>query len=114
MQNCCRENEQQGKCCFSKSQPEDSQRLDKKTKDNVRVKRTRWGPTLWRSRRSEEFLNLKVLANEKRGGLKVVAFDNSSFKLFTLKSSRESVQAPSCKRLKTTQQTPFLPFEINN
>jgi hypothetical protein len=28
---------------------------------------------------------LKVLTNEKRGGLKVVAFDKSPFKLFTLR-----------------------------
>jgi hypothetical protein len=47
----------------------------------------------------KNFFNFKVLANEKRGGLKVVAFDKSTFKLFTLKFSRESVQAPSCKRL---------------
>ncbi len=57
---------------------------------------------------------LKVLANEKRRGLKVVAFNKSPFKLFTLKFSKESVQAPSCKRPKTTQRTPFLSFEINN
>ncbi len=29
---------------------------------------------------------LKVMTNEKRGGLKVVAFDRSSFKLFSLRS----------------------------
>ncbi len=57
---------------------------------------------------------LKVLANEKRGGLKVVAFDKSPSKLFTLKFSKESVKAPSCKRPKTTQRTPFLSIEINN
>jgi hypothetical protein len=39
---------------------------------------------------------------EKRGGLKVVAFNKSPLKLFTLKFSKESVQAPSCKRPKTT------------
>ncbi len=54
---------------------------------------------------------LKVLANEKRGGLKVVAFDKSPFKLFTLKFSKEFVKAPSCKRPKTTQRTPFLSFK---
>jgi hypothetical protein len=45
---------------------------------------------------------LKVLTNDKRGGLKVVAFDKSQFKLFTLRISTKSVQAPSCKRPKTT------------
>jgi hypothetical protein len=57
---------------------------------------------------------LKVLTNEKRGGLKVVAFDKSPFKLFTLRFSTKSVQAPSCKRPKTTQRTLFLSFQINN
>jgi hypothetical protein len=47
---------------------------------------------------------LKVLANEKRGGLEVVAFDKSPFKLFTLRFSTKSVQAPFCKRPKTTQR----------
>jgi hypothetical protein len=36
---------------------------------------------------------LKVLTNEKRGGLKVVAFDTYPFKLFTLRFSNKSVQA---------------------
>jgi hypothetical protein len=44
------------------------------------------------------FNALKVLTNEKRGGLKVEAFDRSPFKLFTLKFSNKSVQAPSCER----------------
>jgi hypothetical protein len=43
-------------------------------------------------------LYLKVLTNGKRGGLKVVAFDKSPLKLFTLRFSTKSVQAPSCKR----------------
>jgi hypothetical protein len=60
------------------------------------------------------FRFLKVLVNEKRGGLKVVALDKSPYKLFMLKFSKESVKAPSCKRPKTTQRTPFLSFEINN
>jgi hypothetical protein len=60
------------------------------------------------------FLYLKVLANEKRGVLKVVVFDKSPFKLFTLRFSTKFVQAPSCKRPKTTQRTMFLSFEINN
>jgi hypothetical protein len=36
---------------------------------------------------------LKVLTNEKRGGLKVVAFDRSPLQLFTLRFSNKSVQA---------------------
>jgi hypothetical protein len=47
-------------------------------------------------------------------GLKVVAFDRSRFKLFTLRFSNKSVQAPSCERPKTTQRTLFLSFEIKN
>jgi hypothetical protein len=58
--------------------------------------------------------DLKVLAYEKRGGLKVVAFDKSPFQLFMLKFSKESVKASSCKRPKTTQRTTFLSFEIIN
>jgi hypothetical protein len=41
-------------------------------------------------------VSLKVLSNEKRGNLKVVAFDRSPFKLFTLTFSNKSMQAPSC------------------
>jgi hypothetical protein len=44
---------------------------------------------------------LKLLTNEKRGELKVVQFDRSPFKLFTLKFSNKSVQSPSCERHKT-------------
>ncbi len=44
---------------------------------------------------------LKGIDNEKRGFLKVVAFDRSPFKLFTLRFSNKSVQAPSCERPKT-------------
>ena len=58
--------------------------------------------------------SLKVSTNEKRGGLKVVTFDRSPFKVFSLRFSRNSVQAPSCKRPKTTQRTLFLSFEIKN
>ena len=36
---------------------------------------------------------LKVLTNEKRGGLKVATFDRSPFKLCSLKFSAKSVQA---------------------
>jgi hypothetical protein len=50
---------------------------------------------------------LKVLTNEKRGGLKVVAFDRSPFKLFSLKFSTKSVQTPSCERHKTAPRTLF-------
>jgi hypothetical protein len=57
---------------------------------------------------------LKVLTNEKRGGLKVATFDWSRFKLFSLKFSAKSVKALSCERLKTTQRTLFLSFEIKN
>jgi hypothetical protein len=49
---------------------------------------------------------LKVSTNEKRGGLKLVAFDRPPFKLLSRKFSKESVQAPSCERHKTTQRTP--------
>ncbi len=58
--------------------------------------------------------HLKVLTNEKRGRLKVVAFDRSPFKLFSLKFSTKSVQTPSCERPKTTQRTQSLSFEIKN
>ncbi len=57
---------------------------------------------------------LKVLTNEKRGGLKVIAFDRSPFKLFTLRFSNQSVQAPSFERRRTAQRSLFLSFEINN
>jgi hypothetical protein len=57
---------------------------------------------------------LKVLINEKRGGLTVILFDRSSFHLFTLKFSNKSVQSSSCERSKTAQWTPFLSLEINN
>ncbi len=58
--------------------------------------------------------DLKVLTNEKRGGLKVATFGRSPFKLFSLKFSAKSVQALSCERLKTTQRTLFLLFANNN
>jgi hypothetical protein len=50
----------------------------------------------------------------KRGGLKVVAFDRSPFKLFTLRFSNKSVQAPSCERPRTAPRTLFLSFANNN
>ncbi len=48
-----------------------------------------------RSKKSRDTVPLEVLTNGKRGGLKVVAFDKSPFKLFTLRFSTKSVQAPS-------------------
>jgi hypothetical protein len=57
---------------------------------------------------------LKAFTNEKIGGLNVVAFDRSPFKLFTMRFSNKSVHAPSCERSKTSQRTLFLSFEINN
>ncbi len=58
--------------------------------------------------------NLKVLTNEKRGGLTVISFDRSPFKLFSRKFAKESVQAQSCERHKTTQRNLFLLFTNNN
>ncbi len=58
--------------------------------------------------------HLKVLTNEKRGGLTEVSFDSSGFKLFSLWFSNKSVQAPSCERHKTAQRTLFLLFANNN
>ncbi len=57
---------------------------------------------------SHEDLNalLKVFTNEKRGGLRVISFNRPPFKLLSRKFSKESVQAPSCERHKTTQRTP--------
>jgi hypothetical protein len=57
---------------------------------------------------------LKVLTNEKRGLLRVISFDRSPFKLFSRKFSKESVQAPSCERHKTTQRTLCKQFFIPN
>ncbi len=59
------------------------------------------------------FADLKVLTNEKRGGLRVISFDRSPFKLISRKFSKEYVQALSCERHKTTQQTLFLLFANN-
>jgi hypothetical protein len=44
-----------------------------------------------------------TLTNEKRGGLKDVAFDRSPFKLFSLRFSNKSVEAPSSHRMKTEE-----------
>jgi hypothetical protein len=68
------------------------------------------------SKRSARWKNhvLKVLINENRGGLKVASFDRSPFKLFTLRFSNKSVQAPSCERPKTAPRTLFLLFANKN
>jgi hypothetical protein len=58
--------------------------------------------------------NLKVLTNEKRGGLTLVPFDRSRFKLFSRKFSNKLVQAPSCERHKTAPRTLFLLFANYN
>ncbi len=58
-------------------------------------------------------IRLKVLSSEKRGGLNLVTFNWSPFKLFTLKFSKESVQTLSGERPKTAQRTLFLLFERN-
>jgi hypothetical protein len=57
---------------------------------------------------------LKVLTNEKRGGLAVVPFDRSRFKLVPQKFSNKLVQAPSCERHKTAPRTLFLLFANYN
>jgi hypothetical protein len=60
------------------------------------------------------FFNFFIkLTNEKRGGVGVISFGRSPFKLFSLKFSNKSVQAPSCERPKTTQRTLFLLFANN-
>jgi hypothetical protein len=66
-----------------------------------------------RSKKFPDTVPLKVLTNEKRGGLKMVEFDKSPFKLFTLRFSNKSVHVPSSEMPKTTQRTLFLSFEIN-
>jgi hypothetical protein len=50
------------------------------------------------------------LTNEKRGGLKVVAFDKSPFNLFTLEFSNKSVHSSSCETPTTAQRILFLLF----
>jgi hypothetical protein len=50
---------------------------------------------------------LKELTNENRGGLNLVSFDWSPFKIFSLGFSKESVQTQSCQRPKTVQRTLF-------
>jgi hypothetical protein len=57
---------------------------------------------------------LKVLTNEKRGGLTAVTFDVSRIKLFAPRLSDKSMLTPSCERAKTAQRTLFPLFEHNN
>jgi hypothetical protein len=45
--------------------------------------------------------------------IKVVGFDRSPLKLFTLRFSSKLGQAPSCERPTTTQPHLFLSFENN-
>jgi hypothetical protein len=59
-------------------------------------------------------VHLKVLTNEKRGGLTIVLFDRSTFRLFTVQFSNKSIQSSSCERPKTAQRTLFLLFESNS
>jgi hypothetical protein len=57
--------------------------------------------------------NLEVLTNEKRGGLKVVAFNRSDFKAIHAEIFKQI--GTSCgERPKTTKRNLFLSFEINN
>ncbi len=57
---------------------------------------------------------LKVLTNEKRGGLALLQLDRSRFKLFSRKFSNKLVQAPSCERPITALRALLLSFAINN
>jgi hypothetical protein len=41
---------------------------------------------------------LKALTNENKGGLTVETFDRSTFKLFSLRFSNKSLQAPTWER----------------
>ncbi len=68
----------------------------------------------FRKSQIRKFSGLKALTNENRGGLKEVSFDRSPFKLFTLRFSNKSVEAPSCERPKTAPRTLFLLFANNN
>jgi hypothetical protein len=63
------------------------------------------------------YFSVKVLTTEKRGGVRIVSYGRSPFKVFSMKFSNKSVhcvQAPSYERPKTTQQTLFLLFANNN
>ncbi len=56
----------------------------------------------------------KVVTSKKRGELSMLSFDSSPFKLFSVRFSNNSVQAPTCERPKTAQRTLFLLFANNN
>jgi hypothetical protein len=58
-------------------------------------------------------VTLKVLTNDKRGGVRVTSFDRPPFKLLSRKFSKDSVQAPSCERHKTLSEHLILLFAIN-
>ena len=49
----------------------------------------------------------KGIDNEKRGGLKVAPFDRSRFKLFTLRFSNKSVQAPLVRGVELLSEACF-------
>jgi hypothetical protein len=55
-----------------------------------------------------------VLTNEKRGGLSVVSFDRTGFKLYSRKFSNKLMQAPPGERVKTAPRTLFLLFANYN
>ncbi len=71
-------------------------------------------PLLWYIQECYVIMYLKVLTNEKRGGLTKISINRYPFKLFPLKFSSKSMQAPSCKRPITSQRTLFHSFEIDN
>jgi hypothetical protein len=73
-----------------------------------------WGFSSSNPYHSQSRAEQKVLTKEKKAGLKVVAFDRSSFKMFTLRFSNKSVQAASCERPRTAPRTLFLSFANNN
>ncbi len=78
--------------------------------------------TLYQRKYSTRSLVLPVIGSnwpinterKQAGGLNLVSFHRSRWKLFTLKFSKESVLTPYCERPKTAQRTLFLSFEINN
>jgi hypothetical protein len=95
-----------------------AQNLNKKYNGHVQFSRLRYRYGIYSVRTCTLLFilckfTLKVLTNEKREGLRVISFDRSPFKLFSRKFSKESVQAPSCERHKTTQRTLFLFFANN-
>jgi hypothetical protein len=67
-----------------------------------------------RSGKSRDTVPLKVSTNEKRDGLKLVAYVRSPFQLISLRFSNKSVQAQSCGRPITTLRTMFLSFAFKS